>query len=206
MKDFQFKKIDLTGVDSKEERYFEWWLNELIEAGYIKKYVRSESYILVPKSTVPVLKEKPTKKEPDRLVLESEHLLANLSYTPDYDIYWEEKALDFLVANIDELNISKKEKPLFYCHNTELGLYSCSDVKPNFFRAVNSSSVTFPLKKKMMWEKFNIYVNKVVPIGKEELFAKTFTPLRYFYQDQYPNRKRTISQWRARTIKQFLQR
>lgn len=209
-----YKRIDLTDVDSKDERYFEWWLDELVKAGYIKSYNRSLSYELVPKAYMPILKEKPTVKEPDRLILEAQYFLHPVGYTPDYDIYWEQKAIGIFVVDIDELNISKKETTYFLGQKTELGLYSCTDVKPIFFRAQNSSSITFPIKKKIMWDKYKIYVNKVIPIGKEELFCKTFTPDRYLYQDKVPNKKRTLgrkykkgkwqSGWVPITIKEHL--
>ena len=189
---FQYKRIDLTNVDSKDELYFEWWLQELKENGYIKSYNRSISYELVPKSYMPVLKRKPTIKEPDRLILEAQHFLHPVSYTPDYDIYWEQKAIGIFVLDIDELFIKEDIVPYFYGQKTDLGLYSCTDVKPIFFRAQNSSSITFPIKKKIMWNKYSIYVNKTVPIGKEELFCSTFTPNRFLFQDMKPEATRKL--------------
>lgn len=216
---FNFSKLNLSDVDSKEEKYFEWWLDELVKNGYVKSYNRCNSFQLIPKAYIPVLKRKPLKSEPNRLVLEAQHFLHPLSYTPDYDIYWEEKAIGLFVFSIDELFVSEKTQPYFLGQKTDLGLYSCVDVKPIFFRTQNSSSITFPLKKKMMWNKFGVYVNKTIPIGKEELFCKTFTPERYFLQDLKPknrslgkkfktNKKTKITTWSSGwepiTLKQFL--
>lgn len=217
--DYKFSKLDFSDVDSKEEKYFELWLEELLSLGYIDSYNRCSSFELIPKAVIPVLKKKPTTKEPDRLLLGTKHFLNNLSYTPDYDIYWNEKSLGIFVTNIDDLFIDDKESTYFLGQSTDLGIYSCVDVKPIFFRTANSSSITFPLKKKMMWSKYKIYVNKTIPIGKNELFCKTFTPERYLLQDLQPKprslgkrfktnkktKKRTWSSgWEPITLKQFL--
>lgn len=46
------------------------------------------------------------------------------------------------------------------------------DVKGNYTKRL-TSSITFPDRQAMMWDKHSVYVNKVIP---EKLFQKTFVP------------------------------
>jgi len=191
------------GIDSKEEVYFEWWLTELYALGYVKKFSRAIKYVLLNKVDIPCLKLKPTKKEPNRLLPSTKNILKSWTYTPDYNIIWEKKALNLFFKDIDtptDVSIST----YFYARNTVNGYLSVVDVKPIQFRAgVTSTSVKFPHIQKLMMSVYDIYINKSCPTGKGSLYQKTFTPQRYLLQDVAP-KKRKISQWPVYSAGNFI--
>ena len=84
-------------------------------------------------------------------------LLHPHKYTPDFVFY----KLDPL----DQFNhglIDCKKKIVFV------------DVKGSFFGGRNNnSSITFPISQKWVYDKYEIYINKVVP---DKFFKKTFVP------------------------------
>lgn len=146
--------------DSTEEDYFYEWLLELQNNSYID-YIHSnkKSYKL---NKVVLAKAKLKKKQVT--------LIKQKTYTPDFIIRFTEKARGiFFYDNGDE------KSSLFYCHNNRRLCYI--DVKGSFTRNL-TSSITFPDRQLLMYTRHNIYVNKVIPIGKDDkcLFAKTFTP------------------------------
>ena len=77
--------------------------------------------------------------------------------------------------------------------NDDYPIVSYVDVKPtNSVQRKGgkvSSSITFPLKNRILWDRSRIYINKVVPMPmsgtgfKSALFIKTFTPQRYLLTD-----------------------
>lgn len=203
----QFKplnKKDLPeGIDSLQEVYFEWWLQELIDLGYLKRYNRSKNYKLIDSVYKTKLDFKPTKKQPNRHLLVQRSILQSWSYEPDYDLYWEEKSFNFLFQDIDFL-YRKDFETLFYAEWVNGEWMSIVDIKPISFRGGNmSSSVKFPIIQKMMYKKYEVYIHKISPVGKGSLFQKTFTPERYLFQDR-KQVKRKISLWKPISIKQFI--
>ena len=191
------------GIDSLQEVYFEWWLEELIKYGYIESYKRSERYKLIDNVFVPKLQFKPIKKEPQRYLLIEREFLKSWTYEPDYDIFWTEKSFNFLFQDIDFL-YPLEFKTLFKAKWDNGKWLSVIDIKPKAFRGgAMSSSVKFPLIQKMMYSKHNVYVHKISPLDKGGLFDQTFTPERYLLQDRRMiNRK--ISKWVPGSIKSFL--
>jgi hypothetical protein len=191
------------GRDSLQEVYFEWWLNELIKHGFLKRFERSKRYNLIDSVFTPKLNFKPTKKEPQRYLLVERQFLDSWTYEPDYDLYWEEKSLNFWFTDLEFL-YPKDFKTIFEAKWINGEWLSIIDIKPQFFRGGSmSSSVKFPLIQKMMFSKHNIYVQKISPLGKKGLFDNTFTPERYLLQDKRMiNRK--ISQWTPGSIKSYL--
>ena len=198
------RKSDLPeGIDSLEEVYFEWWLEDLMAMGFVKFFSRSHTFKITEPVKISTLKHKPTKKDPKRLLEQESILLRGWTYTADYDILWEDKAYGVFIKDIDIPYKTDKDY-LLISSLTDEGYLSTVDVKPIGFKAgVTSSSITFPHNQKIMFDRYRIYVNKVCPTGKKSLFHKTFTPERYFFQDV--NRKnRRISLWPPITLTQFL--
>ena len=191
------------GIDSKEEIYFEWWLNELFALGYVNSYKRAIQFKLLNKVDIPTLKFKPTKKEPNRFLPSTKNILKAWTYTPDYNILWNKKAENIFFTDIDT-PIDSTVTTYFYAKLTLNGYLSVVDVKPIAFRAgVTSTSVKFPHIQKLMMNVYNMYINKACPTGKKSLYDKTFTPDRYLLQDVKPN-KRRISQWVVTTSENYI--
>jgi hypothetical protein len=203
--DFQplFKDKLPEGRDSLQEVYFEWWLQELVKFGFINRFERSKRFKLIDNCFHDKLQFKPTKKEPHRHLLVQREFLKSWTYEPDYDIYWNDKSYNFLFQDINFLNPIDL-KTLFYAEFIEDEWISVIDIKPKVFRGgAMSSSVKFPLIQKMMYDLHYIYVHKISPLDKGGLFDKTFTPVRYLFQDKRMiNRK--ISKWIPGSIESYL--
>jgi len=193
------------GIDSLQEVYFEWWLEELKEYGYVEKYNRCKRYKLIDNVFKTQLQHKPIKKDRSRHLLVEREFLKSWTYEPDYEIYWTDKSFNFLFKDIEFL-YPITLKTIFNAKWIDGKWLSIVDIKPKSFRGgAMSSSVKFPLIQKMMYKEHDIYVHKISPLDKKGLFDLTFTPERYLLQDRrIINRK--ISKWKPISIKSFLEK
>mgnify|MGYP003673231716 CR=1 FL=1 len=140
------------GFDSHEEYCFSVWLKRLRKMGLVSDIVyQPPSFMLSPRQSTKVVKQLKTKsKEIDRFLLHP-HI-----YTADFKFKGSKS-----FSKIDHEML--KHDGYYYV-----------DVKGSFaggFR--NSSAITFPINRKWVYEKYGIFVNKVIP---EKLFKKTFIP------------------------------
>lgn len=180
------------------ETYFEWWLEELKKAGLVLEYEREPQTFVVHDTVLGFYNQHFAKKQP---IIRDFTLVDSITYTPDYKVVFSEKLFNKLFGMIDSNKMLVEYEPLdkgnyyqetlFYC--TELGrefdkytIYF--DVKPPAkaiqFSGKLGSSRDFPLKRAMLFQKENLIMNKVVPVGsKMSLFNKTFMPKRYRYTD-----------------------
>lgn len=171
--------------DSNEELYFSWWLDELKEKEFILSYeIQPQSFELLP----PVSYINITEKK-----LKDKSLLRNLSYTPDFKIIWH----DFNVESIPfaawleydegtnkyctELQKGIKPDDIIIYQTLDNKLISYIDIKGSFAGRNNNSAITFPLNKKLMFNRHGIFVNKIIP---QKLFENTFVPKRYLLTDK----------------------
>ena len=198
------------------EGYFEWWLNELIVAGYVHSYSReSKVFEVFPNY---IAQRKSYRKTIDPKI-ETFALLQKTQYTYDYEILWNLSAAyifyqpaDF--SNPNELQTLVYKDTLFYAHEDK-GLdrwVSYVDVKPPSqaarFSGQLSSYHTFPLKQAALLWLHGVYVNKVIPIpmsgaGKTiSLFPNSFTPKRYLITDG-ATRTRSIK-FKIRTLAKYV--
>lgn len=142
--------MDNSILRSDEELAFVMWLDEAIAKGIIIRYkYEPESFEVLPKATytIPPIGMAKVKKK---------HLLANLSYTPDFYIY-SEAELPYL-----KLPVIAKD-----------GLFKyLIDVKGVF--AKNGGHALFSVKQKIIYNKLGLYVNKVIPC---KFFASSFVPM-----------------------------
>lgn len=175
------------------EKYFEWWLNELVDIGFVKWYKREAEVFVIPSSTYGRLKRFKTKDN----VLEVFNLFPQIEYSYDYIICWEPVSEYIFYEIVDDSELFQFGKPSFIAFNREIDDKKCVvsyvDVKPT--NSVQrrggkvSSSITFPLKNRMLWDLQRVYINKVVPMPMSgtgfhsSLFTTTFTPRRYVYTD-----------------------
>lgn len=183
---------------NSEEMYFEWWCEELKANGLIHDYEREpKAFVLV--EAVPIFYNQ---KKITTSIVKSFELFKQLTYTADYKVRFKKEMLNKLFGFVDseakELSDdgyheigSVYQNTLFYTTEgpDENGLYTLwFDVKPTAtaiqFSGRLGSSRDFKYVTRMVFERYNIIVNKVVPIGNKAcLFGKTFCPKRYRYTD-----------------------
>ena len=187
------KRTDINTI----ELYSVWYFQELKENGFLKDYVREpETLVCAPKVKHDYLQR--FKRVDDRL--EELTLFPEISYTYDYKLIWNKEARYLFYDLVDKDNEESyflHGRPLFianydYDHNGDEMHVTRIDVKPTaavarFGRV--QSSVTFPIKQRMLYEKDGTYIQKFIPIpmagaGKTSaIFIKSFTPKRYIFTD-----------------------
>lgn len=189
-------KEEYPNFRSDEEVFFQWYIDDLIEAGFIEKFnYEQETYTIFDQLKLPWMKQMKTK------VAQKEfEAIKPSTYTPDFNIYWTDEAKGIFINGIPS-----EKMPYFagaeFLDLTDQGR-SVLDVKgaDNTFGKKNSSIYTFPLKQRMMWLVHNIYVQKVVP---QQLFQKTFTPYRYTLTNQ-SGKKRKL-QWESMNVYEYVE-
>jgi len=159
-------------TDSNEELYFTWWLDELVKAGYIHDYQRSNTYMLFPPFDREYIKigKKNSK-------FETQSVFQDHVYTPDFDIHFTSKAHGiFCQVNKEYEKIQKHL--LFTMDTIEENAKWTIEIKGGFLQQdkarVNS------INRKWLFERHGIFTNLVkIP----NLFVDTFTPARYLLTD-----------------------
>ena len=181
------------------EVYFEWWLEELKSEGLVISYEREPKTFELYSALPIYYNQHYNRKEP---IIKNFNLFQPVTYTPDYKVVFDKRMLNKLFgtidinsSEIDEWGFSKPgsifQETLFYStSNMKNGSFELwFDVKPPSsalrFSGSLGSSRDFPIKQRLVYEKFGIIINKVVPIGnKNSLFSKTFMPERYKWTDK----------------------
>lgn len=178
------------------EMYFRWYLEELKQEGYLKDFER-EAETLIVLNAFEYNREKHFKTKEN--VREPFNLTPAITYTYDYRLVWDKKALNIFTEPMHEGGCFRFGVPPFISHYIELmdeqEIVSYVDVKPHasaaqFGGGKLSSFYTFPFIQKFLLEKYHIYVNKIIPINQGKhgvntnLFATTFTPRRYNLTDK----------------------
>ena len=149
------KKHEYKGVqyDSSEEVEFVMWLEELGHAGYIVDWhYHPNKYELTPKQTYDetiILKTK--------MVTRTKTLLRPHTYEPDFIV---SIRMSKCTELFEQIKLKEYSKATYFF-----------DVKGTFDR--NKSNTIFSINQKLMYDKYHIYVNKVVPA---KLFKQTFVP------------------------------
>jgi hypothetical protein len=173
--------------DSKEEKYFSWYLEVLRNWNFISSWEKVEaSYKLTEDLVIEYIK--PMKRVEDKVLTQT--LLSGRVYTPDFKIYWTEQAYGIFVQ---ELYCGEKITAPFVSQ----GYISIVEVKGGFD---NNNMTRLAVNNiKDVYEKYNDYITMVkVPM----IFKKTFTPERYLLTDKsFKPRK---IKYVTRTIKQFI--
>lgn len=199
------------------EVYFQWWIEELESQGLVKDFVREPEPFITSDPVVVHYKQHYKKKEP---IWKSFNLARPLSYTPDYKVKMNSMLINKLIAIISSENTlwdytddlpgtgdftNVYQETLFFSSeklvkDVDVDVYF--DVKPPAkaikFSGQLGSSRDFRFNQQLTWQRYGIWVNKVVPI---ELFDKTFMPKRYRYTDvsgkpRKLNKKfKTLDEW-----------
>jgi hypothetical protein len=181
-------------LDSEEELFFCYWLEELKENGFIDSFERVTDSMSVYE---PFYYEyyKKTKKGPK---LAKKILTRKLTYTADFQIKWNKKADGIFVMNSEGL-YPEKHSSYFHCIPLS-NFFSIVDVKGTFKNPKVHTSVTFPIIQKILLS-HGCYVQDVIPLGDKGLFAKTFTPKKYLLTNTGKQRK---IKWKVYTLEEFI--
>ncbi len=174
---------------SSEEAYLWWYLKELYEAGFVTEIVHQpDSFILTePKKVIGFGVIKPTKKPV--YGFKEYAFLNGHKYTADYKVVWHESAKGIFIKRYDD---EYKDEGYFWAREIDEQLVSYLDAKGSFNGPNNTSAATFPLNQKWTYDKFDIYVQKIIHVFSTKkamkmeyhgLFVATFTPLRFLTCD-----------------------
>ncbi len=174
--------------DSLEEMAFLQWASELQKSGYIRSIQRAESYLLSDGVQNNYAQQLVTKSRPMQQTLLHGH-----SYTPEFIIVWDKRALDKIVWDISK---STKFEKLFVGVSSNGSYITYIEIKPLWDQ--NNMERLFKINQKWMWDKHGIFVNLV---KCPELFAKSFTPQEYLTTKSGKTRR---INWKVRSMYTFL--
>lgn len=153
--------------DSDEEVFVAMWLQELQDAGFVKRWSRAELPYHMTEGLKRNWVKKTQLKTKVRLDTKTDVLLRPSEYTPDFIVNFSEEGIERFVGLLEPANEYQTGK-LFYKNTPGVII----EVKPSFDQ--NNMERLFKLNQKFLWQKEKIFVNLVEPLA---LFEKTFLPL-----------------------------
>lgn len=176
-------------IDSQEEIMAILYFEELIEAGYVEKLERAQTYPLSERllncyTQVVQMKTKAKEVEKQQVLLE-EHV-----YTPEFMINWTHAGATLFVDRILKNSTKKLDASFIGSYKTLI------EVKPGFDQ--NNMTRLFKINQKWMWEKYQLYVNLIQP---HKLFEETFTPKAYLTT---PTGKQRVIHWEVRSLEEYV--
>lgn len=189
-------------LQSNEEQYFDWWLQELKAMGFIKEITHQpKPYQLSEQLSVSYF-EPYKKKEGGKDI--PEEILPGHIYTPDVKIVWNETALGLFTLTLNSNFRKKRNRSFQYImcqHNKESNeYYSIVEVKPSFDQ--NNMTRLAKINIKWVWDKYSDFVNIIIP---EKHFDKSFTPKKYLFTNK-SNKPRKIKYKNIITLQEFLKK
>jgi hypothetical protein len=153
--------------DSLEEYHFYLWTIEALQHDLIKN-VKYHPWKATLGHSVSLKVPKPTKRKPDGT--RKIHLLQAIQYEPDWilEIYPDRNFL--LKKNIVPLRSLPQNPNYWEPHHG--GAIVMVDIKGNY-TAARMQPQKFPVIQKWMFQKFGIYINKIIP---KKFFMKFWCP------------------------------
>lgn len=172
--------------DSTEEKWFSFYVSELLEHGWLSAaQYQPDSITLVEDHYVHAYISKKNTNELKRV-----KLLAGMSFTPDWKLYWNDEAdgvFFWTEGGVYQKGFFPYSKKY---HNNHVpffasGNISLIDIKGTFIGKSNTSAITFPVKQKCLLRD-GIFVQKiVVSLDEKSIFAKSFTPRQVIIDEVY---------------------
>lgn len=181
-------------LDSKEELYFSWYLDELVDRGFVSNYTyHNMSFRMSDPVRVPWHEKLKTKvKSRERT------LMQGMEYVPDFVIVW---TRDSRGVFIDDPENGCTRIPQFVVgHGVFLDDHDRSIVDTKGSYDPNNMNRFFEMKRKWIWNDHGVFINKIVPY---KLFEKTFTPQRYLLTDRTLKTRKL--HYDPRTLDQFME-
>ena len=153
--------------DSKEELYFSWYLDTLLENNLIVSWEKITTSMLICDKKTFAFNGKPN------------HLLRDLSYTPDFKIVWNRSAKNLLYINESDVKTKIKYSEIPF---KVYGNISHIDVKGEYTHKNRVTDVTFPIIQKILFEYKDMYIQKIKPLS---LMDMTFHTDKYIDEMKY---------------------
>jgi hypothetical protein len=167
-----------------------YFAEEMMKLGYVAKIARPPSYSLCDPvtSSYAVQLKKGSKQE-------TQTIANGVTYTPDFDIYFTEKALGVFCW---ELGSHKKwDKNLLVASRIHEGLYRATvEVKPDFSR--NSTTPKSVQSMKWLYQRHGVFVNLFRP---NRVFEGLFVPEKYKYTERGTLR---LLKFKVRNIQEYI--
>lgn len=183
----------MSEFESKEEQHFQWYIDELIEAGFIRRVkYQPKPFKLFSGQEIKWLELKKTKS-----VERHTNLLSGHTYQADFIIYWHPHAeLKLFASFVKVMNQNIKKFPFIANYDEKIGYYTVLDVKGSYNQ--NDAWRRFSIDQKWVFEHYHVYVQKVicVPAGTEKftpanaLFMTSFLPRRFLKTDLNGSRRK----------------
>ncbi len=182
--------------DSKEEMYFQWWIDDLVSAGYIDEVVyQPEPFITSDKITYTFKKQLKTKTKIIEKVLSGER-----RYTPDYKIYWTDKAKGLIYKEIDHQPIDNPNA-IFWASSDDQGFFTIIEVKGGYDQGNMTRLARINID--LVHNRYGQYIELVrVSNSKNSFFDKTFTPSRFIFTDAKKARRKL--KYEPKSLNEFI--
>lgn len=192
---------------SKEENAVAWWLQELIDRGFVESFCHQPIGINLSESvSLDYIKELKTKSVDAKANLLQSHV-----YSYDFHVFFNPNAKDIFVNCLTDdktafLKYNKNVPFIGYQAGKELNhlIVVRIEVKPNFDQ--NNMTRLFAINQKWLFQRHKIFVNLVSPFphkGKGGFFQDVFCPKRYLFQDLNQSKNRKITTWKPRLFDQW---
>lgn len=163
------------GIQSDEELYFAYWLEELKDAGYIKEFVLQPAPFKLADAVIfDWIKDTSTKTIKNRFEERESNMLEAIEYTADAHIIWDISAMNlFFTVGKPRSNKCKLliAHMVFDKDSHDWEAHSHVEVKPIFDQ--NNMEREFKIKQKWVYQKHQTFINLVVP---QKFFPHNFTP------------------------------
>lgn len=170
-----------------------YFAEELMRLGFVKKVERSPSYSLCEPviSSYAVQLKKASKQE-------TQTITRGVTYTPDFDIYFTDKAMGMFCWDLG--SGIKLDKGLLVTQqvNSPEGILhkACCEVKPDFQR--NDSTPKSVITMKWLYQKHRVLVNLFRP---NRMFEGLFVPEKYRLTERGTPR---LLKFKAKNLQQYL--
>lgn len=168
--------------ESDEERFFSWYCDDLVAAGYLDRYeVKPDTFIISTSVFYPTLVVKKTKS-----IVKERCLVDGHSYTPDFLLFWKPSAFGVFYHDLDRTT-EYLNCPFFAQTRIIDGkeqIVSTIEIKGGF--DYQNMTRVFMATQKVVFAKFGVFVQKVEAHCKKSgsIFKKTFTPQRVLLTDK----------------------
>ena len=153
--------------DSNEELYFSWYLDVLLENNLINSWERVTNCVTLCDKKTFLFNGK------------DNHLIRELTYTPDFKIVWNKNAENILYINESSVKTKVKYSDIPF---KVYGDTSYIDVKGEYTHKNRVTDISFPIIQKILLEYHNMYVQKIRPLS---LMDMTFHTNRYIDEMKY---------------------
>ena len=191
MSRIESKEYNRHEYDSLDEVFMAMWLEEAEKAGYVKAWVpHPKTYVVVSNSVRFFNVKGKTAKKP--WLERSEAMFSSSSkYTPDFLVWWKDKAFDGNMlgklepSNSEDMIEGKIKDFAFMAQKYKGYFYTMVDIKPSSF-GIYPSHREFGLKSRLMWEKHGIYIKETHLLNPKKksdcMFSKLWAPKKYLEQ------------------------